>query len=252
MPRYALRLCYHGGRFVGWQRQPNGVSVQGELERCLSAQLKTPIAVHGCGRTDSGVHARDFIAHFDYDGAFTPDHRRMLEKFLPNDISVLKAYDVEPAFNARFDCSWREYKYFISLGKSVFASDRTLRFSWFLDPEPMKQAAECLAGEHDFTTFSKSKSEVKHHRCTVLKAEWGNHRGKLVFTIRANRFVRGMVRALTGAMIDVGKGKISPQQFKDALAAQDRTLASSLAAPHGLVLWKVHYPPDLLKEQDEF
>ncbi|RAU84185.1 tRNA pseudouridine(38-40) synthase TruA [Pontibacter arcticus] len=244
--RYFLEIAYDGTRFHGWQVQPNALSVQEVLEDCLSKVLRQPIATTGSGRTDTGVHASQQFVHFDV--AQQLDTAQAVYKFnrlLPADIAANNLYLVSEEAHARFDAFARTYHYHISLRKNPFNRHYAAYISKPLDVELMNEAAAILLKYEDFTTFSKVKGDTKHYRCTIHEASWQQNGQELIFTIRANRFLRGMVRLIVGTLLDVGRGKLSIIQFESIIASQDRSKASGAAPSEGLYLAKVEYPEHL-------
>ncbi len=267
--RYFAELSYMGTAYCGWQRQSDAPSVQGALEDALSTLLREPIAITGAGRTDTGVHAAYYVAHFD---ASTAPDIYHLNAILPRDMAVQRVWQVADGAHARFDAREREYTYYITLRKDPFRQQTAWYYSGALDVDAMNRAAACLHGTHDFTTFSKLHSGNKTFDCTVLQAEWAiptpplniereisveankldhtiysghsnpdNYPLDLVFTIKADRFLRNMVRSIVGTLVDVGRGKITPKRFAEILAARDRSLASGSAPAQGLFLSDIKY-----------
>jgi tRNA pseudouridine38-40 synthase len=255
--RFFAELSYLGTAYCGWQRQPDAPSVQGVLEDALSTLLREPVAVTGAGRTDTGVHASYYVAHFDAPAA--PDIYH-LNAILPPDIAVRRVWEVAPDAHARFDAREREYTYHITPHKDPFRQHTAWYYSGALDLDAMNRAASHLLGTHDFTTFSKLHSGNKTFDCTVFEARWAHvHTEQLSgqrtidpahfqfsifnfqFTIRADRFLRNMVRATVGTLVDVGRGKITPERFAAILAARDRSLASGSAPAQGLFLSNIKY-----------
>jgi tRNA pseudouridine38-40 synthase len=242
--RYFLHLAYDGSRYHGWQVQPNTLTVQAELDRCLSQVLRQPVFSLGSGRTDTGVHASHQVAHFDAELAegMTLDlllYR--LHRALPTDIAPLRLHPVGDKAHARFDAEERTYDYFVLTQPDPFRRDHALYLDRPLDVAAMNAAAACLIGQFDFTSFSKVKGGVDHYVCYCYEAGWHPAPGGLVFRIRANRFVRGMVRLVVGTLLDVGRGKMSPKEFQELLWAQRRVDAGGAAPARGLFLSKVAY-----------
>lgn len=248
MKRYFLQLSYKGTQYVGWQIQPNGVSVQEEIQKALSTILRSEISIVGQGRTDSGVHALKSFAHFDFDGTIpiTLDELAYkLNRFLSKDIAIQKIFETHSEFHARFSALSREYLYIVSTAKSPFNYEN----SWIHYKSPilarMQEAANLILGEHDFSTFCSHKSQLINKTCTVYKAEWTQNGETLEFKIQANRFVMNMVRSLVGTMVEIGLEKREPKDMLTLLAAKDRTKAGVNADPAGLHLINVHYPEEL-------
>jgi tRNA pseudouridine38-40 synthase len=248
--RYFLEIAYDGTDYHGWQTQPNARTVQEVLTKSLETILRQPLDTVGSGRTDTGVHASQQFVHFDV-AAPLPDagfcHR--LNRLLPNDISALRVYPVGPGAHARFDALHRTYEYRITQDKNPFLS----RYAHYLNRpvavEKLNEAAALLLQYEDFTTFSKVKGDTLHYRCQMLQAYWQQQGPDLLFTIRANRFLRGMVRLVVGTLLDVGTGKISVEAFQAILAAEDRRQASGAAPAPGLFLTQVAYPEDYFETQ---
>jgi tRNA pseudouridine38-40 synthase len=241
--RYLIQLAYKGTNYHGWQKQHNAISVQGVLDEKMSLLLAEPIETLGCGRTDTGVHAKDFYAHFDSTQEI--DCQKLVYKLgriLPFDIAVYSIVPVADEFNARFDALYREYEYWITTKPNPFLLEQ----SWFqygsLNVEAMNEAAALLIGKKDFECFSKVHTQVNNFICDVTFAQWEFTTDfKLVFTIRANRFLRNMVRAIVGTLLEVGKGKMSLQQFENVLVSKNRSEAGLSVPAHGLFLTKVQY-----------
>lgn len=241
--RYFIEISYSGKNYHGWQIQPDAISVQEVLERTLSTLLRSEIKVTGAGRTDTGVHAKQLFAHFNAEEILDVQELIFrLNSFLPKDISVNDLFRVTDEAHARFDAVAREYQYVISLKKDPFRED----FAYHIHQEPsvtlMNEAAAMLLSYKDFQCFSRSNTDVKTYYCTIQKAAWEQEESQLVFTIVADRFLRNMVRAIVGTLLDVGFEKISRQDFKDIIESKDRTKAGASAPAHGLYLTKVVYP----------
>lgn len=241
--RYFLEIAYDGTNYHGWQMQPNALTVQQVLNDCLSTVLRESIETVGSGRTDTGVHAEQQFVHLDVAGKLNKEEAcYRFNRILPHDIAVKNIYEVLPEAHARFDAIARTYEYRISLTNNPFIH----AYSHFLSRKPdvdlMNEAAAALLTFEDFTTFSKVKGETKHYRCLIYRADWQMQQDRLLFTIRANRFLRGMVRLVVGTLLDVGSGKLSVADFKTTVASQNRHLASAAAPAAGLFLTKVEYP----------
>jgi len=240
--RFFIHLAYFGTAYHGWQKQPNNITVQEKLDFCLSKLLGKEVETLGCGRTDSGVHATDFYAHFDVEEQnFKEDDLVFrLNRFLPRDIAVKKIFKVADDFHARFDAKWREYEYWVSFQKDAFLFDRALH-SVSVDVNKMQEAASLLIQYTDFQCFSKVHTDVNNFNCTVHLAEFEWRGNLLVFKIRANRFLRNMVRAIVGTLLEVGKGNVSIEDFKKIIESKDRREAGSSIDAHALYLSKVEY-----------
>lgn len=247
--RYFIELSYNGKNYFGWQKQPKQISVQEVLEKALSTMLRQTISITGAGRTDTGVHAREMFAHFDFEEKLPDDLVHRLNSFLPKDIAVYKIYRVNENAHARFDALERTYHYFVRIGKDPFDFDYAWQIHQELDMEKMNEAAGFLIGKKDFSSFAKLHTDVKTHICDVKFALWERNGNELKFTITADRFLRNMVRAVTGTLVDVGKGKINPEEFNSIIAQKDRSFASGSAPAHGLYLARVVYPKSIYLDE---
>lgn len=247
--RYFIELAYNGTRFHGWQVQPNAKSVQETLEYTLSTICHETIAVTGAGRTDTGVHAAYFIAHFDSEkeNLDHPDFMRRLNSFLNADVAVFRLTKVEAAAHARFDAVSRTYHYFINQQKDPFLQDTSWYYSGSLNVDKMSEACGALLGQHDFTSFSKLHTDVKTNMCVVHEARWMRSEHRLTFIIRADRFLRNMVRAIVGTMVLIGQSKISPDEFRQIIELRDRGAAGASAPPEGLFLMDIEYPKTIFQ-----
>lgn len=243
--RYFIELSYKGTNYNGWQIQDNAPSVQQTLSEGISTILRTPIEIVGAGRTDTGVHAAFYVAHFDF-GDEIGDSKEFcyhLNSLLPNDISASKIYLVNDETHARFDAIEREYRYYICSEKNPFSRETTWQLYADLDMDTMNKAASYLLEYDDFTSFAKLNSNNKTNICHVTKAEWVKIEcGMSVFTIRSNRFLRNMVRSIVGTLVDVGRGKLTLEQFLHILTSKDLSLSGSSAPAQGLFLHDVTYP----------
>jgi len=243
MRNIKLILEYDGTDYVGWQIQPNGPSIQAELEKALRQILQQEVTTIAAGRTDAGVHARGQVANFRTDrGMDTGAIVKGLNALLPRQIVVLAAEEVDASFHARYSAKGRVYRYYLSLQPSAIERD----FAWYvggyeLDLNLMHTCAECLIGEHDFASFCKADSGVDSYLCTVKRAVWSQQGSKLVFEICANRFLYGMVRALVGTMVEIGRGHRPLEDFKRILDARDRRAAGMSAPARGLFLEEIIY-----------
>jgi len=240
--RYFIELSYDGTPFVGWQRQPSGDSVQSCLEDALSILFRKPLSIVGAGRTDAGVHAHQLFAHVDLDEHVDQDLTFRLNKLLPKEIAVRNIIAVAQDAHARFDAVSRSYRYHITTQKNPFLQKRSYQFAKPLDLDLMNQAAKILIDHEDFKCFSKSKTDVKTYVCDIQQVHWQQNGSELVFFIQANRFLRNMVRAIVGTLIEVGLRKISISDFEAILASRDRSQAGYSVPAHGLYLEKVNYP----------
>ncbi len=243
MKRYFIHLAYNGARYCGWQIQPHSPSVQEELERCLTLKTGQKISVTGCGRTDTGVHARNYYAHFDVETpiANCQDLVYRLNVFLPPDIVLYKIWEVPADLHARFNAVSRTYHYYISRQKNPFHQQDAYFLYGDLDVEKMQQAADLLFNYHDFTSFSKLHTQVKTNDCKIMEARWFELEGLLVFRIRADRFLRNMVRAIVGTLLEVGKGRMTLEQFKEVIEKKNRCSAGESVPAHALFLEAVEY-----------
>ncbi|TGE14931.1 tRNA pseudouridine(38-40) synthase TruA [Hymenobacter elongatus] len=249
--RYFLHLAYEGTQYHGWQVQPNTLTVQLELERCLTQVLRQPIHVMGSGRTDSGVHASHQVAHFDAELGEGPDEATVvyrLNRALPKDIATRLLHAVPERAHARFDAEARTYEYHVRLVPDPFSVNHSLYLDRMPDVAAMNEAAACMLGSFDFTSFSKVKGGENHYVCVCYEAGWHHTPGGLMFRIRSNRFVRGMVRLVVGTLLLVGRGKLTPAEFKAILLAQSRVDAGGAAPAQGLFLSRVEYPLGLVPE----
>lgn len=245
--RYFISLAYKGTNFHGWQLQPNAVSVQEKINDGLSMLLKEPVMVLGAGRTDTGVHAKEMYAHFDSDKEFDCEKiAYRLNSYIDDAILIKSIFSVSETTHARFHAIARTYEYWICQEKNPFLKEGAWLMYSNLDFDLMNAAAAYLLEIEDFTSFAKIHSDVKTHICDVRKATWERRDDKWVFTIEADRFLRNMVRAIVGTLVDVGKGKISVQEFKDVITKKDRGSAGGSAPAQGLYLVKVEYPQELL------
>ena len=223
MQRYFIYLAYDGTNYHGWQIQPNGISVQECLVKALSTFLRCEIEVVGAGRTDAGVHASLMVAHFDYDGLLdTVSVDEKLNRLLPPDISVYRVCRVKPEAHARFDATARTYKYYVTAVKYPFNRQYRWRIYSSLDYERMNEAARTLFEYSDFTSFSKLHTDVKTNNCRIYKAGWEREGDVWVFTIQADRFLRNMVRAVVGTLLEVGRGKLTVDGFRRVIEQKDR------------------------------
>lgn len=241
--RYFIKLAYKGTNYFGWQYQPDAISVQETLNKALSTLLKTNIDILGAGRTDSGVHAKEMFAHFDYETEI--DTKKIVHKlnsFLPKDIAIFDLIKVHNDAHARFDATKRTYEYHIHTKKNAFESDDSWYYSLPLDVEKMNEACKILFEYTDFECFSKTHTDVNTFNCKIFEANWKQNEDKLVFTIAADRFLRNMVRAIVGTMINIGSGKVSLNDFRKIIESKNRSKAGFSVPAHGLYLTKIEYP----------
>lgn len=242
MSRYFLEVSYKGTAYSGFQTQENAVTVQSELEKAIAILQREQVNLTGSSRTDAGVHALQNYFHFDFAGELHPQFVYKLNAILPSDIVLHKLIRVGEEGHSRFDAVSREYKYFIYRSKDPFLQDRAYYYPYQLDMDRMRSAAAILPEYQDFTSFSKRNTQVRTFQCRLELSEWKLDGDCLVYHVRGNRFLRGMVRALTATMLKVGRGKISLDEFRAIIEARDCTKASFAVPPHGLFLLSVHYP----------
>lgn len=242
--RYRIELSYMGTAYHGWQRQPNAVTVQQVLEDALATLVHTQIEVVGAGRTDTGVHARYYVAHADMEALQIPETRlvHMLNGILPHDIAVSHFRATLPDFHARFDALNRTYKYYISRVKDPFWYERAMYFPAALNFEAMQRAAKLLLTYNDFAAFCRTGTDVHTTLCQLHTSTWHMQENLLVYTIQADRFLRNMVRAIVGTMLDVGQEHISLDDFCAIIESRDRCHAGASAPACGLYLVDVQYP----------
>ena len=247
--RYFIELAYKGTHFHGWQVQPNAVSVQESLEKALSTILRESIAVTGAGRTDTGVHARYYVAHFNSEKETLdhPDFTHKLNSFLSKDLVIFGLTKVHPDAHARFDAVSRTYHYFLNLRKDPFALETSWHFHVQPNVELMNAASRILFDYTDFTSFSKLHTDVKTNNCKIYQAEWTQQGTNIVFTVKADRFLRNMVRALVGTIVEVGVGKIDLDEFRQIIEKKDRGAAGLSVPAQGLFLVDVEYPESVFK-----
>ena len=239
--RYRINLSYVGTRYHGWQSQPNATSVQETLEDALGKVLRETISVTGCGRTDTGVHAEYYVAHFDASAEIDEKTTDRLNGLLPDDISVFSIEHADEIFHARFDAKKRSYKYVITQRKNPFLKG----FAWYvrnpLDLHGMQEAANRLFDYTDFTSFSKLHIDVKTINCKIYRDEFEKNGDEIIFHISADRFLRNMVRAIVGTLVEVGKGKITVDDFCKIIEMKDRCEAGQSVPAEGLFLTEVEY-----------
>jgi tRNA pseudouridine38-40 synthase len=253
MPRYFLELSYKGTAYSGFQAQHNANTIQAEVEKAFEILRKEKIILTGSSRTDAGVHARQNFFHFDT--AVPADQWKGMETgrnfiykmnaVLPEDIVVKGLKQVPETAHCRFDALSREYNYYIYRQKDPFLKDRAFYFPYKLDIGKLQEAASVIMEYSDFTSFSKRNTQVKTFVCRLIESHWIIEDNSLVYKVKANRFLRGMVRALTATMLKIGRGKLTIEEFRDIITAKDCTLASFAVPPQGLVLLSVGYPEGL-------
>ena len=244
--RYFVELSYNGTDYHGWQVQPNAITVQSVLDKALSILLKKPTTTMGAGRTDTGVHAAQMVAHFDTESSIdTEDLTYKLNSFLPKTIAVHNIKQVHADAHARFDATQRTYRYKISTFKDVFNFDNAYYYTNKLDVDLMNMASTILLEYSDFKCFSRAHSDVKTHICAISEAFWIKNGHELIFQISADRFLRNMVRAIVGTLLDVGNHKITLEDFHNIIQSKDRSKAGASAPAKGLYLTKIVYPDSI-------
>ena len=242
MSRYFLEVSYRGTAYSGFQSQQNtGKTIQAEVEKAFAVLQREEVAMTGSSRTDAGVHALQNYFHFDYEGEIHPQFLYKVNAILPEDIVIRKLVPVNVEAHCRFDAVSREYRYYIYRRKDPFLQDRAFYFPYRLSVEKMREAAEVVKGYTDFTSFSKRNTQVKTFECRILESEWEMEGEKLVYHVRANRFLRGMVRALTATMLQVGRGRIDMEGFRGVIESRDCTKASFAVPARGLFLERVEF-----------
>lgn len=241
--RYFIEIAYDGKLYHGWQKQPNAMTIQEEVEACFAKIFQEEIKLTGAGRTDTGVHARHLVAHFDREQVFDRQHLiYKLNRMLSSAIVVHRIYEVHSEAHARFDAVKRTYKYYISTKKDPFTHD----YAWFvpgdLNIELMNEACEILKSHHDFQCFSKVKTDVYTYNCEIYEAGWLKKNNHFLFTIVADRFLRNMVRAIVGTLVEIGQGKKTLSDLEQTLASKNRSKAGKSVPAKGLFLHKISYP----------
>ncbi len=245
--RYFIELSYNGKAYHGWQRQPDAVTVQEVLETSISTILNTPIVIMGAGRTDAGVHATQMFAHFDTIVVFEVAQLIFkLNSFLPFDIAIHNIFKVVPDAHARFHALSRAYQYRVAVKKNVFTSGNCLYIKHNLDIDKMNEAANILFSYKDFQCFSKVHTDVKTYNCNIMEAKWLDKGDELHFVIKANRFLRNMVRAIVGTMVNIGLGKMEVNTLHDIINSKDRREAGFSVPAQGLYLTEIEYPKEII------
>lgn len=246
--RYFIQLSFNGKNYHGWQIQKNAPSVQAVLEKALSVMFNEEIRLAGCGRTDAGVHARMFYAHFDHEALSLEQRVRLIYKlngYLSEDIAIHNIFLVRSNAHARFDALSRTYRYQISRSKNPFYVGSAYYLFGQLDVELMNTGASMLLEYKDFTSFSKLHSQVKTNHCTIMSARWEEKEDLLVFTITADRFLRNMVRSIVGTQLELGQHKITLNDYRQIIESRNRSEAGMSVPAHGLYLVDVSYPEDI-------
>lgn len=247
MHRYFITLSYNGKNYVGWQIQPNGMSVQQMLQDALSTILRENIEIVGAGRTDAGVHAEKMVAHFDC-SELPFNEALLVEKlnsFLPKDIAICEIREVNPDAHARFSALSRTYTYYLTTDKDPFCGELSYRVFFQPDLDAMNRLCPILKEYTDFTSFSKLHTDVKTNNCRVEEAHWEKKGNSYVFTIKADRFLRNMVRAIVGTLLEAGRGRLDERGFRRIIDAQNRSVAGNSVPGHALFLCDVAYPEDI-------
>lgn len=241
--RYFIELSYKGTNYHGWQIQPNAISIQEDLNKALSTLLRENIETVGAGRTDAGVHARFFVAHFDSSNLNIDDNNivHRLNKFLSNDIAIKKIFKVSDTSHTRFDALSRTYKYYICKNKNPFNKDFFYHFPFELDINKINQACKILFSYTDFSCFSKLHTDTKTNNCKIILADCIEKNDMIIFTISADRFLRNMVRAIVGTLIEVGQNKISISDFIKIIESKNRSNAGKSVPAKGLFLENIEY-----------
>lgn len=253
--RYFIKIAFNGKNYNGWQIQGDSPTVQKTLNNALSIIYKEEIQTTGAGRTDTGVHASEFFAHFDSELS-TPDSGLIyrLNGILPKDIKVFDIFPVREDAHARYSAISRTYKYYISRNKDPFYNEYAYYLYGKLDIDKMNEAAQLLFNYNDFTSFAKLHTNTKTNNCKIIHAEWKSNdqrstiNDKLIFTITADRFLRNMVRAIVGTLLDVGRGKLTIEKYKQVIDSKNRSNAGYSVPAHALFLTKIEYPEDIFLE----
>ena len=240
MPRYFIEVAYKGTAYSGFQVQKNANSIQAEIEKAMLIYFKKGFELTGSSRTDTGVHALQNFFHFDADADIV-DASYQLNAILPADIVIKKIFPVAPDAHCRFDARSREYRYYTYASKNPFIADGAYYFPYTLNIDSMQAAAAEIMNHHDFTSFSKRNTQVKTFGCDIMQSEWIREEDGLLYKVKANRFLRGMVKGLVGTMLQVGRGKLSIEQFRDIIISKDCSRADFSPASHGLFLIAVEF-----------
>lgn len=247
MNRYFVYLAYNGANYCGWQIQPNGLSVQEVIEKSLSTLLRMPITIVGAGRTDAGVHAREMAAHFEAEVQDVTLLTNKLNRILPKDIVVYKIVRVKEDAHARFDATSRLYRYYLTTQKDPFMYPYKYKVHGSIDIEMMNKCSRILFEYIDFTSFSKLHTDVKTNDCKIIHAQWEQQGEDYVFTIQANRFLRNMVRAVVGTLLEAGRGKLDEVGMRRVIEAKDRAVAGLSVPAHALFLEEIEYPSHIFE-----
>jgi tRNA pseudouridine38-40 synthase len=241
MSRYFIELCYRGTAYAGFQVQENALTVQEEVEKALKIFYREDIGLTGSSRTDTGVHALQNYFHLDFEGEV--DERKVynINALLPGDIAIRRIVRVSDNAHCRFDAVWRQYAYTIYMKKDPFIADRAYYFPYRVDFDAMQEAAEAVKGVREFEAFSKRNTQVKTFVCTILESKWIDEGDRKIYRVRANRFLRGMVRGMVGTMLQVGRGKISVARFREIIEKKEQGEVDFSVPGHGLCLERVEY-----------
>jgi tRNA pseudouridine38-40 synthase len=245
MSRYFLEVAYKGTNYSGFQVQQNANTIQAEVEKALHILLKQKIAITGSSRTDAGVHARQNFFHFDHDDTLLPRFQYNINALLPEDIAVRNIIPVAPGTHCRFDATSRVYRYYITRVKDPFLRDRAYYFPFKTDLDLLHESASILKEYNDFTSFSKRNTQAKTAICSIMESEWLVKNNLLIYHVRGDRFLRGMVRALVSTMLKVGRQKLSPVDLRKIIEAKDCSRASFAVPAHGLFLINVQFPGNI-------
>lgn len=248
--RYFLEIAYKGTNYHGWQNQPNAITVQECIEKALSTILREKTSIVGAGRTDTGVHAQQMFAHFESKNPIDKNiFLHKINSILPKDIAVYTVFRVKEEVHARFDATSRSYEYHINLKKNPFLMESSWQFTnKKIDVNLMNKAAQLMMSYNDFQCFSRSNTDVKTYLCEITEAKWVQKNQQLVFYITANRFLRNMVRAIVGTLLNIGEGKTSIEEFTKIIESKNRSNAGASAPAKGLFLTKITYPKSIFYE----
>lgn len=247
MSRYFMYLAYNGTNYCGWQIQRNGVSIQEVIEKALATLLRVPTPILGAGRTDAGVHARQMMAHFDAEVEDTVMLTDKLNRILPRDIVIYKIVRVKQDAHARFDATSRLYRYYMTTQKDPFMYPYKYKVHGSIDIDRMNKCCEILFDYIDFTSFSKLHTDVKTNDCTIMYARWEQQDDDYIFTIKANRFLRNMVRAIVGTLLEAGRGKLDEAGMRRIIEAKDRGVAGCSVPGNALFLEEIEYPDEIFE-----
>lgn len=247
MPRYFIEVAYKGNNYAGFQVQENVATIQSEVQKALLIFYKENILLTGSSRTDTGVHSLQNFFHADISFHIQQKNLYNLNALLPQDIVIKSIIQVNDEAHCRFDAESREYKYYVCSQKNPFLTDRSYFYPYTIHEELLHQAAAAILNYTDFTSFSKRNTQVKTFNCSIMESRWIQEGDCWVYYVKANRFLRGMIRGLTGTMLQVARGKITIEDFKNIIESRDCTKADFAVPGHGLFLVKVHYPHSVWK-----